>query len=55
LKECRPSCIVYRFRKQPTRQTFYVQVFDKNDSVVVYDFSGQLVLEIVASWLKTLR
>ena len=48
LKECRPSSIVYRFRKQPTRQTFYVQIFDKNDSVVVYDFSGQLVLEIVA-------
>ena len=48
LKECRPSCIVYRFRKQPTRQAFYVQVFDKNDSVVVDDLSRQLVLKIVA-------
>ena len=32
LKECRPSCIVYRFRKQPTRQTLYVQILDKNHS-----------------------
>ena len=48
LKECRPSCIVYRFRKQPTRQTFYVQVFDKNHSVVVDDLSRQLVMKIAA-------
>src|SRR6516225_10594548 len=48
LKECRSSCMVYRFRKQPTRQTFYVQVFDKNYSVVVDDLSRQLVLKIVA-------
>ena len=48
LKECRPPCIVYRFCKQPTRQTFYVQVFDKNHTVVVDDLSGQLMMEIVA-------
>ena len=48
LKECCPPGIVYRLRKQPTRPTFYVQVFDKNDSVVVDDMSGQLVLKIVA-------
>ena len=28
-KECRPSCIVYRFSQPATGQTFYVQVFDK--------------------------
>jgi len=39
---------VYRFRKQPTGQTFCVQVFDKNHSVVVNDLSRQLVLEIAA-------
>ena len=48
LKECRPSCIVYRFRKHPTGQTFYVQVFDKNYSVVVDDLSRQLMLKFVA-------
>jgi hypothetical protein len=48
LKERGPSCIVYRFRKQPTGQTFYLQVFDKNQPVVVDQVSGQLVLKIVA-------
>ena len=43
LKECRPSCIVYRFRKQPTRQTFDVQVFDKNYLVVVDAFYSPIV------------
>ena len=47
-KECRPSCIVYRFSQPATGQTFYVQVFDKKDSVVVDDLSRQLVLKIVA-------
>ena len=47
-KKCRSSCIVYRFRKQPTRQTFYVQVFGKNYSVIVDHLSGQLMLKIVA-------
>ena len=48
LKECCPSRIVYRFRKQPTRQTLYFQVFRKNYSVGVDDLSRQLVVEIVA-------
>ena len=47
-KECRPSCIVYRFSQQATEQTFYVQVFHKNYSVAVDDLSRQLVLKIVA-------
>ena len=47
-KECRPSCIVYRFSQPATGQTFYVQVFDKNYSVAVDDLSRQLVLKIVA-------
>src|SRR6516225_7765814 len=48
LKECRPSCIVYRFSEQATGQTFYVQVFHKTYSVAVDDLSRQLVLKIVA-------
>ena len=48
LKECHPSCIVYRFSQLATGQAFYVQVFHKNDSVVVDDLSRQLVLKIVA-------
>ena len=48
LKERCPPCVVYGFRKHPTRQTFYVQVFDKNQPVVVDEVSGQLVLKIVA-------
>jgi len=47
-EERRPSCIVYRFSKKTTGQTFYVQVFDKNYSVAVDDLSRQLVLKIVA-------
>jgi len=48
LKEHCPPRMVYRLRKQPTGQTFYVQVFDKNQPVVVDEVSGQLVLKTVA-------
>jgi len=62
-KECRPCCIVHRFRKRPTRQALHVRVLHYDRSVVVDDASGQPVFEnravggtpCGASWLRAAR
>ncbi len=44
--EGRPAYIVNRFREHPTRQAFYVQVFDYDGPEISYKFACFLVLKI---------
>src|SRR5215472_1971809 len=47
-EECRPSRVVYCTRKHASGQSFNLQVFDNNQTVVIGDFTRRLVLKIIA-------
>lgn len=43
-----PSCVINGLGKHPARQSFDIQVFNKNATVVVHDESADLMMKVVA-------